>query len=107
MKRATKSRRKAPATVDLDSLIDDLAALKSDFATIVGQIRSGAVDHASERAELLLTQLSDRANALYDTVSEQGAQSVERVSDQVRARPLTSVLVAFGLGFIASRLILR
>jgi len=107
MKRTAKSKRKAPAPVDLDTLIDDLAALRTDFATIIGQIKSGAVDQASERAEQLLGQLSDRANELYETVSEQGAQSVDAVSKQVRARPITSLLVAFGLGFIAGRMVLR
>jgi ElaB/YqjD/DUF883 family membrane-anchored ribosome-binding protein len=107
MKRTVKSKRKAAASVDLDTLIDDLATLKTDFATIIGQIKSGAVDHASERAELLLGQLSDRANELYETVSEQGTQSAEAVSEQVRARPIASLLLAFGLGFIVSRMVLR
>jgi ElaB/YqjD/DUF883 family membrane-anchored ribosome-binding protein len=107
MKRTTKSKRKAAAPVDLEVLIDDIGALKSDFATIVSQIKSGAVDHASERAEQLLTQLSDRANELYDTVSEQGAVSVEAARGHITARPLTAVLIAFGVGFIASRLVLR
>ena len=107
MKRTTKSRRKAAAPVDLDRLIDDLGTLKTDFAAIIGQIKSGAVDHAGDRAEQLLSQLSERANELYETVSEQGSQSVEAVSEQVRARPITSLLVAFGLGFIISRMVLR
>jgi ElaB/YqjD/DUF883 family membrane-anchored ribosome-binding protein len=107
MKRTTKSKRKAAAPVDLEALIDDLATLRTDFAAIVGQIKSGAVDHASERAEQLLGQISDRANELYETVSEQGTQSVEAVSERVRARPITSLLLAFGLGFIVSRMVLR
>jgi ElaB/YqjD/DUF883 family membrane-anchored ribosome-binding protein len=102
-----KSRRKAAAQVDVGRLVDDLAALRTDFAAVVGQLKSGAVDHASQQAEQLLGQLSDRANALYDTVSEQGTHSIEAVSEQIRARPITSVLLAFGLGFIASRMILR
>jgi ElaB/YqjD/DUF883 family membrane-anchored ribosome-binding protein len=107
MKRTTKSKRKAAAPVDLDVLIDDIGTLKSDFAAVVSQIKSGAVDHASERAEQLLTQLSDRANELYDTVSEQGAVSVEAARGHITARPLTAVLIAFGVGFIASRMVLR
>lgn len=107
MKRTTKSKRKAAAPVDLDVLIDDIGALRSDFAAIVSQIKSGAVDHASERAEQLLTQLSDRANELYETVSEQGAVSVDAARGQIVARPLTAVLIAFGVGFIASRMVLR
>lgn len=107
MKRTTKSKRKAAAPVDLDVLIDDIGALKSDFAAIVSQIKSGAVDHASERANELLSQISERANELYETVSEQGAVSVEAARGQITARPLTAVLIAFGLGFIASRLVLR
>ncbi|MGH6883746.1 MAG: DUF883 family protein, partial [Hypericibacter sp.] len=91
----------------LDVLIDDIGALKSDFAAIVSQIKSGAVDHASERAEQLLSQLSERANDLYDTVSEQSAVSVEAARGHISARPLTAVLVAFGVGFIASRMVLR
>jgi ElaB/YqjD/DUF883 family membrane-anchored ribosome-binding protein len=107
MRYTAKSRRKAEDPVDLQSVIDDLSALKTEFATVIGQIKSGSIDHASDRAEQLLTRLSDRASELYETVSEQGAHSVEAVRGQVTERPLTAVLIAFGLGFILSRLVLR
>jgi ElaB/YqjD/DUF883 family membrane-anchored ribosome-binding protein len=107
MKDTAKSRRKAADPVDLDSIVEDLSALKTEFATVISQIKSGSIDHASDRAEQLLTRLSDRASDLYDTVSEQGAHSVEAVRGQVTARPLTAILIAFGIGFLASRLVLR
>jgi ElaB/YqjD/DUF883 family membrane-anchored ribosome-binding protein len=107
MKRTTRSRRKTATPVDFDTLADEVATLKSDFAEAIAQIKSGAVDHASEKAEQLLAQLGDRANELYDNVAEHGAETVEAVRGQVTARPLTAILIAFGVGFIASRMVLR
>jgi ElaB/YqjD/DUF883 family membrane-anchored ribosome-binding protein len=104
---ATKSRRRETASASVDAIVDDLAALKRDFGRLMEQVKSGAVDGAGKTAQDLLEQLNERASDLYDRVSEQGESSVKAISRQVEERPFTSLLVAFGVGVIASRLLSR
>jgi ElaB/YqjD/DUF883 family membrane-anchored ribosome-binding protein len=107
MASATKSRRRESSQPSFDAIIDDLGALKRDFARLMEQMKSGAVDGAGKTAEDLLDQLNERASELYDRVSEQGESSVKAISRHVEERPITSLLVAFGVGVIASRLLSR
>jgi len=104
---ATKSRRRETASASVDAIVDDLAALKRDFGRLMEQVKSGAVDGAGKTAQDLLEQLNERASDLYERVSEQGESSVKAISRQVEERPFTSLLVAFGVGVIASRLLSR
>ena len=93
--------------VDFDAIIRDVAALRQDFADLMSQMKSGAFKGANEAAENILGQLGDKANHLYDNVSAQGQRSVKAIGRQVEERPVVSLLIAFGVGFVASRLLSR
>ncbi len=105
MSNATKAKPDAPT--DFDAIVDDLAALKRDFATLMSQIKSGAVKGASDAAENTLDQLGDRAHHLYDNLAAQGDRSIKAIGRQVEEQPVISLLIAFGIGFIVSRLVIR
>jgi ElaB/YqjD/DUF883 family membrane-anchored ribosome-binding protein len=107
MRGSRNSKRRSGTSDTVSDLIDEVATLKADFAEALAQIKSGAVDPAGEKAEKLLAQLGDRASRLYDNVSEQGAVTVEAVRGEVAARPLTALLIAFGMGVVISRMVLR
>jgi ElaB/YqjD/DUF883 family membrane-anchored ribosome-binding protein len=102
-----KARRRAEAPASFDTVVDDLGTLKRDIGRLVDQMKSGAVDGASEAAQNLLNQLNERASDIYDNLSDQGERSVKAISRQVEERPITSLLVAFGVGMIVSRLLSR
>jgi ElaB/YqjD/DUF883 family membrane-anchored ribosome-binding protein len=93
--------------VDFDAVATDLAMLKRDVAALMSQLKSGAARGAKEAAEETLDQLSERASRLYDKVAAQGARSTEAISRQVEEQPIASLLIAFGVGFIVSRLLSR
>lgn len=103
----TKVRPETETSVDFDAIVSDLAALRQDFADLMSQMKSGALKGANGAAENILSQLGDRVSHLYDSVTAQGERSVKAVSRQVEERPVVSLLVAFGVGFIASRLLSR
>lgn len=107
MNNATKAKPDAETPADFDAIVDDLAALRRDFAALMSQLKSGAVKGANDAAENVLGQLGDRANHLYDSVAAQGERSVKAIGRQVEERPVASLLIAFGIGFIASRLLSR
>jgi len=102
-----KARRRAEAPANFDTIVDDLGTLKRDLGRLMDQMKSGAVDGASEAAQNLVNQLNDRASEIYDNLSEQGERSIRAISRQVEERPITSLLVAFGAGMLVSRLLSR
>ena len=102
-----KARRRAEAPASFDTVVDDLGTLKRDIGRLMDQMKTGAVDGASEAAQNLLNQLNERASDIYDNLSDQGERSVKAISRQVEERPITSLLVAFGVGMIVSRLLSR
>ncbi len=75
---------------DIDALKGDLASLRDDFAGI---------------ASTLGTQAKERATAVRDTVQDSVQNSISSAETCVRDRPLTSVLVAFGVGVLVSKLL--
>jgi ElaB/YqjD/DUF883 family membrane-anchored ribosome-binding protein len=92
---------------DFDAIATDLAMLKRDVAALMSQLKSGAVRGAKEAAENTLDELSDRASRLYDKLATEGERSAEAISRRVEEQPIASLLIAFGVGFIVSRLLSR
>lgn len=107
MNSTTRVNPETDTGVDFDAIIRDVAALRQDFADLMSQMKSGAFKGANEVAENILGQLGDKANHLYDSVTAQGQRSVKAISRQVEERPIVSLLIAFGVGFVASRLLSR
>ncbi|HKM72725.1 MAG TPA: hypothetical protein VJX94_22120 [Stellaceae bacterium] len=92
----------------------DGTLLNSRQATeAIGKLRSG-IDQAS-RAMHDLTQVSehwahglqDRARDMAKELCNQGEHAVGTVSQQVEHNPLTSLAVAFAVGFLCATLIRR
>jgi len=107
MNSTTRVKPETDTEVDFDAIVKNIAALRQDFADLMSQMKSGALKGANDTAENVLSQLGDRASHLYDNVTAQGERSVKAVSRQVEERPVMSLLIAFGVGFIASRLLSR
>jgi ElaB/YqjD/DUF883 family membrane-anchored ribosome-binding protein len=107
MNSTTKVRPETETSVDFDTIASDLAALRRDFTDLMNRMKSGAIKDANDTAENILGQLGDRASHLYDSVTAQGKRSVKAVGRHVEDRPVMSLLIAFGVGFVASRLLTR
>ncbi len=107
MNNTTKAKPDVETPAEFDAIVDDLAALRRDFAALMSQMKSGALKGANDAAENTLGQLGDRANHLYDSVAAQGGRLAKAIGLQVEERPVMSLLIAFGVGLIASRLLSR
>ncbi|MGH6968063.1 MAG: hypothetical protein ACREEN_03030 [Stellaceae bacterium] len=88
---------------DLDAIRDDIDTLRKDLARLMEHVKSGAFQNIGGRVE----EMSDDARRLYDQALAEGERGVEVLARQVEERPLASLLIAFGLGFIGGRLVLR
>jgi hypothetical protein len=81
---------------DLDTIRGDLDALKADFGGLLKHVKSGTVDG-----------VSDEAKRLYGKLAAQSGESLEAFTHQVEEKPLASLLIAFGVGFIFARILSR
>ena len=88
---------------DVAVLRDDLAALQRDVANLIEHLKTGAANTAQGAA----AQLDDGAQRLYRTVAAEGGRSVKAMSRQVEEQPLTAVLIALGVGYVAGRVLMR
>jgi hypothetical protein len=81
---------------DLETIRDDLDALKTDLGGLLRHVKSGTVDG-----------VSDEAKRLYGKLTSQSEETLETVARQIEEKPLASLLIAFGIGFIAGRILSR
>jgi ElaB/YqjD/DUF883 family membrane-anchored ribosome-binding protein len=103
----TKGKPDTDTPANFDAIVDDLAALRRDFAALISQMKPGALKGANGAAAAVLDQLGGKANHLYDSVAAQGERTTKALARQVEEQPVISLLIAFGVGVIASRLLSR
>jgi len=84
------------ADTDIAKIASDIQALKKDLAQLVEHIKTGATD-----------TVSAEANRIYDNIASEGQRQAAALAQSVEEKPLTSVLIAFGIGFIAARVLSR
>ena len=96
----------ASPRVDYDNLQQEVTDLRRDFATLLENLRARG-DGAAKDAEQTIRELAGQAQRIYDDVSRTGKHSLHAVGKTIEERPLVSILIAFVLGFIGSRLLDR
>jgi ElaB/YqjD/DUF883 family membrane-anchored ribosome-binding protein len=96
MSDANKSRAGDADAPDLDQLKADIADLKSALGKLIEDVRKGATTGVGREAE-----------RLYNRVAESSERSATALAREVEERPLTALLIAFGIGFIDGRLLNR
>lgn len=108
--RAVQSDAKERLTSDLNDLKSNFAQLKSDVGQIVGNALGagksqarGGVDAARGQANAAV----DRAREEYEHLKTKGNDQFEQLTEVISERPLTSALVAFGVGFIVAKVLIR
>jgi hypothetical protein len=88
---------------DFEAIRADIETLRKDLGRLMEHVKSGAFQNVAGRFE----EISGDARRLYDQARAGGERSAEALVRQVEERPLATLLVAFGLGFIGGRLIRR
>jgi ElaB/YqjD/DUF883 family membrane-anchored ribosome-binding protein len=92
---------------DLSAIGDDVVLLKRDITRLMDHMKNGTFDVAKQSTQEAVERLSDEADRLYRSLTKQSERSVRAISRQVEEQPLTSLLVAFGIGLIGGRLLSR
>lgn len=81
---------------ETEALRADIDALRDDLKNLVSDVRSSGDKHAQESL--------DQIRELYEDVRKQADEHRKNFSAEIEARPLTSVLAAFGIGLLLGKI---
>jgi hypothetical protein len=90
--------------VDMETIVNDFAVLKRDIGRILEHVKSATVDTAVDTAQDLASQIGDEAAGLYKDLSRRSQRTAKVINRKVEDNPGLSLLVAFGMGILVSRL---
>ena len=82
--------------LDIETITRDIASLRGELAALIDHMKTGAIDGVTEEAQ-----------RLYASLAEKSQHSVRALGRHVEEKPMMSLLIAFGIGFIGSRLLSR
>ncbi|MFN2381290.1 MAG: YqjD family protein [Guyparkeria sp.] len=96
---------------ELDAVKADLAQLRGDMGDLVkavkeqneARVRDGA-GQARDEAKAVFEEGLDTLNRGYQQAREHGEKRVDEAEQMVGRHPLTSVVAAFGVGFVIAKL---
>ena len=100
----------ASKPADLDTLKADLADLRAEVGKLADHLSEavrGKVEEGKGRARGKVKEARAEAERMASDVYEQHREQLDAVAEQVRDRPITSMLAAFGLGLLVARLLGR
>jgi ElaB/YqjD/DUF883 family membrane-anchored ribosome-binding protein len=88
---------------EFDTFKDDLNKLRSDISNLSAALR----DTTSETVREQVDTIRNRVDQITRDAREHGRQTLDDLTDRIEERPLTSVLIAFGVGVLLGRLLDR
>lgn len=88
---------------DLETIQNDIAAVKRDIATLMSHLKIGAKDGISEAAG----QIGGEAARVYEALAAQGDRSAQAMGRHIEERPIMWLFVALVVGFVGGRVLSR
>ena len=99
------------SNAELEAVKADLAQLRGDVSDLLKAVREqneqqvrDRAAHARDEVHSAFQEGMDTLNRGYQRVRDQGERRVEDAEQMVGDHPLTSVVAAFGIGFIIAKL---
>jgi len=93
---SSKSHSGSDVGAEFERIQKDIASLREDLARLV---KTAAGEAKGE--------VSEEARRLYAKLAHHGGRSAEALIHEIEERPLTMLLLAFGIGFIGGSLLRR
>jgi ElaB/YqjD/DUF883 family membrane-anchored ribosome-binding protein len=85
----------------IGGLSDQIAGAATDVGAVAQEQAKQGLEHARANMGALTADASDRLAAVASTAQSQAASLGETLEDVVRERPLSTLVLALGLGFVA------
>lgn len=99
---------------ELDTLRADLGKIRDDIASLTRTLGDAAAAEAkaggarlNEAAHAAARTAKDRAQHFADAARTQGEEGIAALEQRIERNPITSVLVAFGVGLVIGKLLDR
>ena len=87
---------------DIQAQIDQLREDIGGLAKLIGALGGEKASEARGKAEKFRDDATKKGHEAYDRAREEAMSFEEDVEDHIRSRPLQSVLMAAGVGFLAA-----
>ena len=85
---------------EFSAVKDDLARLRADIANLSAALKDLTADTVHEQ----IGSLKGRIDRMTHDAKDQGRQALDDLADHIEERPVSSVLIAFGVGILLGRL---
>ena len=85
---------------EFDVIKDDLVKLRDDISKLTSAFKEVTSDTVRDRVGALRGRIDEIAG----DAGTQGREAMDELADRIEERPLTSVLIAFGVGVLLGRL---
>jgi ElaB/YqjD/DUF883 family membrane-anchored ribosome-binding protein len=97
-------------STDMDSLKEELANLRSDVASLVASLGKISQSKLTEAADSVTETLEENTNwddmkSQIEQARAQGEQLSKDLGEEVSRHPLASIAIAFGIGYIVSKIV--
>lgn len=105
-----KDDAKERFSADLDQLKAGFSQLKSDVSTILHNALGAGRQQARAGTETVRGQANaavDRVKDGYHDLKDRGNAQLDSLTDTIGERPVTSALIAFGVGFLIAKVLTR
>jgi ElaB/YqjD/DUF883 family membrane-anchored ribosome-binding protein len=97
----------AETALDLQAIASDIVSLKRDLAELMRHLNLAAGEKTRTAAQSAVEQINDEASRAYENLMAQGRRSVKAIGRQVEEQPLITLLLAFAVGFLGRRMLVR
>ncbi len=88
---------------ELDQLKSDISNLRSDMSELIEAMKDNGIEHGRD----VYHRTRERARRTGEAVRERAGDMYDDFGRTVEERPMTSVLTAFGTGFVVGMLLDR
>jgi ElaB/YqjD/DUF883 family membrane-anchored ribosome-binding protein len=97
---ARLEKEKAAMKNAIGELSHQVAGAASDIGAVAQEQAKRGLKHARANVDSMVADASDRVGAIASTAQLQASSIADTLEDVVRERPLSTVALALGLGFL-------
>lgn len=93
---------------EMEQLRADLAALRSDVADLAKALKNAGVNKAESVKHSVEEEVDELRKAFREKLAEarsRGYDAKEKVDEQIASHPYSSLVTAFGVGFILAKML--
>ena len=91
--------------LDVEELKEELSSLRADVASLVQAMKDNVDNSSNPTADDSDSNQWDDLKSKIEQARSQGEEITRELDEEVRKHPIASVAIAFGIGYLASKII--